>query len=113
MSVGERVHTLKVRATAKSNSSAVPIFYRSKIFPAISHGSPSVLFDLIWSESEQSVFLSVYDMTFRYGPDSTWFEGPLKFVAPLCLAFDDVERADESTLTGGVASALVKARSSG
>jgi hypothetical protein len=78
-SVGDRVCFVKERIARKVDSSAVPIFYRSKLLPAISHGSPTFLLDILRPTNEdnideQSVFLSVYNMTHRYDPDSKWID---------------------------------------
>lgn len=72
--VQARALNLKNRTTRKRGASAAPIFYRSKLFPAISHGSPSILLDVTQDQSERSVFISLYHMTYRCDPDSKWIE---------------------------------------
>lgn len=77
--VQTRAEILKSRATKKGSAVTVPIFFRSKLFPAISHASPSILFDVIQSEhggdhNEMSIHFSLYHMTYRYDPDSKWLE---------------------------------------
>jgi hypothetical protein len=111
--IGDRVNNLKIRTTTTANSSTVPLLYRSKIFPAISHGSPSVLLDLIQSESELSVFISVYNMTFRCPPDFSCFEGLLKFYSPLCSTPDSGAQGEETTPTDIYSSSLTKVQSFG
>ena len=67
----ERAASMKNRVLT-SHGSAVPIFYRSKLFPAISLKSPSILLDVVGNEGEKSIFFSVYHMTHRYNPLSSW-----------------------------------------
>lgn len=82
--VHDRVETIKARTRRKSKSSAVPIFYRCQLMPAISLASPSLLIDVIQSASsssqdiaisnERNVFISVYNLTHRFDPDSKWID---------------------------------------
>lgn len=92
--VQERAAGLKRRIVRKEGGSAAPIFYRSKLFPAISHISPSILLDIIGSEGEKSVFFSLYQMTYRYDPCSSWLERLQKLFSD--LDFKE-SRADKQT----------------
>lgn len=77
---------MKKRISRKPDSSATPIFFRSRLFPAISHASPSFLIDMLrpkdedMKDSEQSVYLSVYNMTYRYDPNSKWVQVIQEFI---------------------------------
>lgn len=79
-----KISAMRKRSERTDNSSAAPLFYRSKLFPALSQGSPAILLDYVQprnasetqmaDDSEQSVYLSIYNMTYRYNPDSKWWD---------------------------------------
>ncbi|CAB9499302.1 Autophagy-related protein 2 [Seminavis robusta] len=86
--IQDRVRSLKLRATTTPRASTEPILYRSKIFPAISPSSPSILLDFLRAKPacegvEQSVFFSVYNLTHRFNPDSKWLDNLMKFISAI------------------------------
>lgn len=77
----DRVIALTKRNMRHSQSAAVPIFYRSKLLPAMSRESPSFLLDFVQPLKEEgdnvndrNVFFSIYNMTYRYDQDSKWMD---------------------------------------
>jgi len=80
------------RSSTTERSTSCPLIYRSKLMPAISHGSPSFLLDIIdpVDENERSIFVSLYNITHRYKPDSAWME---RFVA----VFKDLGQKDSAS----------------
>ena len=57
-----------------------PIFFRSKLSHPLSPKTPSFLLDLMMNRDEDDVvveralYISVYDMTYRYEIDSCWID---------------------------------------
>lgn len=78
----ERTTGIKHRAV-RWGKSGQPILYRSKLFPAISHSSPSILLDVVGNDGEKSVFFSLYHMTYRYNPTSSWLVNLQSFLADI------------------------------
>ena len=89
-----------------SHGSAVPIFHRSKLFPAISHKSPSILLDVVGNDREKSIFFSIYHTTHRYNPLSSWLEKLQSFFADL----ESKEKRKEGLETTPADSSLTRVR---
>lgn len=57
------------------------MFYRTKLNAPICAGKPSFQFDVIsFVEGDRSVYISFYDITYRYELESSWF---YRFIAVL------------------------------
>jgi hypothetical protein len=82
--LGPRVRHLKGCIRSYSQTTVMPILFRSHLFTPISHGTPSVLIDLIDLSTGQThsqtafqqkrIYLTLYHLTFRYNVDSDWIK---------------------------------------
>lgn len=82
VSDSQLVDCLRNRVVRTIDSVANPVLYRSKLFPSISLATPALLVDILATKGslasgleEKSVFVTIYDLTYRFDYDSrTWVE---------------------------------------
>ena len=86
-----------------TNQSATPILYRSHLFKPLSRESPSILLDVTFQEdyssetekaSRQSVYCTMYDITYRHNVDSKWLDRLKQIFERL----NDSNRAEEAQM---------------
>ena len=108
-SIQERAGCLITRTKDVWSAYAIPIFYRSKLFPAISHTSPSILLDVFGREGEQSIFFSLYQLTYRCNPLSSWLDTMTNVLAGLA-SVEKPQVDSSSDRNCDIASSLTRVR---
>eukprot|EP00538_Stauroneis_constricta_P006062 CAMPEP_0119551746 /NCGR_PEP_ID=MMETSP1352-20130426/4920_1 /TAXON_ID=265584 /ORGANISM="Stauroneis constricta, Strain CCMP1120" /LENGTH=2017 /DNA_ID=CAMNT_0007597859 /DNA_START=85 /DNA_END=6138 /DNA_ORIENTATION=+ len=77
LSINGRVKNVRRRCLCGSRGRSIPIIYRSQLFTAISHESPSILIDVInngrqGQTDRMNVHCGIYHMTHRFDVDHEW-----------------------------------------
>ncbi|KAL7574972.1 hypothetical protein ACA910_010791 [Epithemia clementina (nom. ined.)] len=99
----ERVDLVRRRISIRSRTKICPILYRSHIFTPISRQSPVMLLDITGLPgsvdiTQSSIYLTMYDITYRFQYDSQW----LHRVKSLAMSLSDAmqhEREEIKTST--------------
>ena len=77
ISVEERCANLRKRRAPTNQCDANAIFFRSKLSLPLSPSTPALIVDIIDNidvEGDRSVYISMYDMTYRHFFESSWVQ---------------------------------------
>ena len=85
----DRADSVRRRLSITSKTKIIPLLHRSYIFTPISHESPAFLLDLVGMSgvsdavSPSSVYMTIYDLTYRFDYDSKSLQGFLNMLTIL------------------------------